>query len=377
MRNVLTCALLLLAAPLFATLGTVTYVAGQEQGSARFYVQPNQFAKPVNATGLTAPIARVATVPFRGGKLAIALDADSVQGTQFTCLRLDFTGAGNFTAEKTVVLLPAQGNYVQIKPTDISLALGNQVYPVHVTGYYMNQNNQSIVYLMLGTEARATCAFGDKTHTVRIIDANGNWRFGDTNPVAAVPIRGNFTPGDRVVIDNQAMNWSWYGQPAQVDGQWYQITITPDESTMTVTPFTGPTGSISLQGERWTGLLIGSKCMVNIVGNGQPQTVPADTYHLLTFQEMPDGRTGKQPISFVDYGGKGKVCTVAPNAVATLDLGAPFTARVETKSEGRNQTFSFKATNAAGLPMQLGYKIPFVVTDAAGNKVYENTFESG
>ena len=379
MRILLACSLFLLAAPLFAAVGKVTFVAGQ--GMVYMNVQPAQFAKPVNATGLVAPIARVASVPFNGGTLAIALDADTAAGTQFTRVRLDFTGAGKFTPEYTLETQQAQGDFCQFTPRDFTLKIGSRTLPVNVSGYLNGPANQQFLSLNMGTEARATCAFGAKTYTVHIIDANGNWHFGDPTPIMTVPIVQNSPAGDSVMVDSGDSRNSMpvngcYGQPIAVDGRWYNIAITPDESTITVTPFTGPTGTIVLKAKHWMGVFIGAKYMVCINGNEQRHSIPVDNYHLIQFQDIPDGNA--QPLFISDNEGKGKVFSIKANAVTTIDLGSSVNASVGVQQDGRNLTFSLKATTSTGFPMgQLGNSISFAVTDKVGNKVYKNTFESG
>jgi len=365
MRALLFFVLLLLATPLFAAFGTITYIAAQ--GSAEIFVRSGQFAKPVNATGLIASNALVARVPFSGGTCAIALDADMAQGTQYSRVRLDVTGIGIFTPENSLEILKGQNNYYPISAKDLSLKIGNHIFPVRVDGYIINTG----IRLTLGTEAQATCTFGENSYTVRIRDGNGNWHFSDPNPTMSLPVRGNLIPGDRVVVNSGRMQkgMGLYGQPIEVDGHWYQVAISQDETTITVTPFTGPIGSIANVGN-WNGLLVGSKYMLQVNANGaQSLSVPTDDYHLVSFSS--------QQLNFYDAEGKGKVCVVRANTTATIDIGAPFITRVEVKQDGRNQTFSFKGTNVAGIPVRLGNRIPFEVTDAQGNKVYNSTFENG
>ena len=383
MRTLLTCALLLLAVPVFAALGTVTYVAGQ--GETRITVTAEQFGKPGTATGLTAPLARVANVPFNDGKLSVALDADTADGKQCTRVRLDFTGAAAFTPEHSLELSAAQGDYAFITPKDFSLTMGGRTLPVRIGGYLTYTRKKPSLLLTCGVEAQARCAFGDKTHTVHIIDANGNWRYGDANPVLTLPHRGNIFTGDRVQVDTAeepaalaAPVWGWYGQPIAVDGQWYQIAISADESTITVTPFTGALGTVSLTAEHWNGIFIGKQYMVDIAGTAQPQTIPADDYHLVSYQDTPDPTAGTAPLVISDYDGKGKVYSVQANADTAINLGPSLTARVEVRQDGRELIFALTATDAEGVPFaHLGNNIPFAVTDQQGNKVYENTFESG
>ena len=380
MRALLICGLFLLTAPLFAAQGTVRFVA--KRGSVSIDVRPEQFTKPVNATGLVAPIARVAIVPFQKGRLAIALDADTPTGKAYTRVRLDFTGAGKFSADYSLEMQQTQKDFCLFIPKDVSLNIGSRTFPVNIDGYLKGPNNQPNLSLYLGTEAQANCAFGDKTYTVHMIDANGNLHFGDPIPIMTFHVSGFPPTGDYVMVDDgdhhdRMLATGAYGQPIAVDGHWYNIAITPDESTMSVTPFTGPTGMVFLKIKHWFGVFVGAKYMVYMEGNGQQQSIPVDNYHIIQFQEMPDDPSGTPPLVISDLAGKGKLFAVKANAVTRIDMGSSITARVLVQQDGRNLTFMFSAATSTGLPLILqGNKVQFVVKDKQGNKVYENTFES-
>ena len=371
----LTITLMLLALPLFAAPGTVTFVAGQ--GTASMVVSPAQFARPAHATGLLAPLALVARVPFQGLTCAIALDADTVDGTAFTRVRLDFTGVGAFTAANSLTLSPVQPDYYTITPTDFSLHIGNRTYPVRISGTFSNVHNQPALTLQLGTEAQARCLFGKKTHLVRMLDMNHNWRFGDVNSAFALPLQGNPYRGDGILIDNGTHIPVWYGQPVKVDGHWYRIALSPDVTTINVTPFTGALGRISLKAAHWTGVFVGKHYMVILAGNSSPQSLPADSYHL-AFLQQTDGTEDTRPTDIPALDGTGKVYAVRAKTVTAIYVGAAVIARVLAEQQGRDFTFAFSAMTPTGdLVARLGEQVPFVVTDGLGNKVYENTFENG
>jgi len=378
MRSLLVCTLLLLPAPLFAALGTVSYVAGQ--GSFFLSVQPNQFKIPTNnITGLVSPLAKVATVPFQNGKLCIALDANTARETEYSRIRLDFTGAGVFAAEYALDMKKYGGDFYVINPKELTLTLGDRSLPVRISGSLRVANDRPFLFLDMGTEARASCAFGDKTYTVCLRNGYGNcnWHYGNpcrVNPGA--PPFASMSAGDSVSLLGQSVE-GWYGHPIKVDGQWYQVTLSPDESTMTATPFTESTGSFTLKSDFWTGTFVGQKYIVSIQGNGQPQTLPVDSYHMINCTQQCAGPSWNNMVRLSDNDGKGGLVAVEADKALTLNLGAPYTASVQAKLNGRNVTFSFRGSNTGGWPVSFGNKIPFTVSDMQGKKVYENNFESG
>ena len=370
MRTFFVCAFCLLALPLFAAQSAVTYVGG---GKIQLYVEPKQFTKPVDATGLVAPIALVARIPFRGGLLAIALDADTPEGTQFTRVRLDFSGAGHFTPACAWEVKKGEVNYPLNHQHDFPLTIGNRKYPVSLSGSLRlaGANNQPTLSGWLGTHAETTCAFGNKTYTVEIDDDNQNWRFGDLYPLD-LRLRDI---GDTILVyqPGQRAFCGYYGHLIEVEGQLYQLTMSPDESTITVTPFTGPTGQLALP-KNVGGILVGKKYMSFTQEDGLPHPMPADDYHLVRYEL----RREKLLFTMFDFTGKGKLISVQPNTRTTIDLGATLVARVQVKQTGRNLIFSLDEKTATGFPFSQPWnKVVFLLADKQGHKVYENTFESG
>ena len=250
------------------------------------------------SAGTHSPQALLAKFSGKGFTFRAALDADSAAAQRFTCLRLAFSEAAPFAADTTVELTPLYATNTQFAaqfgPQTFNVPLNGRTLPVTVAGSYTQDNSGGRLTLALATALQGACAFAEQTHAVRLVSGDNSLQPGSPFPptVADIAAKG-FHGGDTVVVDTGDGTFSnsiraFYGHPLQVDGHWYTLALTPDASAFIATPFTGATGSITMNQGRWEAILLGKTHLLHLTGDAGTFTIPADQYRVYL---LPDTRT--------------------------------------------------------------------------------------
>ena len=178
---------------------------------------------------------------------------------------------------------------------------------------------------------------------------------------------------------------SSYGNPLQVDGAWYTLALSAEQDTITVAPFTGPTGTLQFDFPCWEAELSGQTYHLHLVGNTATTTVPVDSYKFDEFQGFPDTASAANVISVGEN--TAKALRVDADSKVHVGAGADITARINVTQQHRDLNFTYELKDALGNdilrltgtdPSSNGAdNVPFDVFNAAGKSVYHGSFEPG
>ena len=80
------------------------------------------------------------------------------------------------------------------------------------------------------------------------------------------------------------------GQPLQVDGKWYDLTVSADQSKVAVAATKGPFGKIKMDADEWSAFLIGPDRALKLTGGKGAVEVPAGKYAVLRADAREVGR---------------------------------------------------------------------------------------
>lgn len=347
--------------------------------NAPLVVSDKQFVKAPAGAGTVAALARVATLTVNGLTLRVALDADTAAAKRFSSVRFDFTGAGTFDAAQVAKLRSLAGvvdGALVFGPQTCTVALNGRTTPVTISGSY----RQKQLTLYLSTALQGECAFGTKTHAVRLVDGDNNLQPGTVFLLCSAPIDPqHFTAGDTLVVDvgdgsfNKTVR-AFYGQPVLVEGNWYTVALAADQSAFTATPFAGATAAIEANRERWSGIFIGKKYLLQLTGMQGWLNVPVDDYRVYLFPDSSVANAKGLPglLNAQRIQGNGRLITVKSKAMTTLIPKSFVTERVEMAVNGSTVDFALQIDGSTGPD-----EVPFEVVDANGNIVFHDSFEHG
>jgi len=342
--------------------------------------------QPVNATvrkvtGLHSP---KAVLLSDKGPVRVILDAASAGEAALTVVRVDAAGAGDFRKAVTIKsrLRGATGSF---GPKTVDVQRDGKAIPVVISGHF---HTGSSVRGGAGvtTVAEGTCAFGKTTRKIRIVDGNGNLSLSDA---ATPPFGASVRPkGDGVLVADAAGKFassiptSFVGQPVQVDGAWYVVSV--DGLKASAAPIDGKGGKISVKGARWTCTLASKKYFLTVTGAADPVAVPADSYRVLGYSLTMPAATGSRGPRISGSAGT-KPVEVKPGQCTQLPLGSPIKATVTAKKSAGKVVFSLDQTDPVGAKvgsvLVAGGKRPpkpsIEVVSAAGAVVYTASLEYG
>jgi len=285
-------------------------------------------------------------------------------------------------------------------PATLKVLRNGKTIPVGVTGNYRKSSTYGRLDLRLRAALGGTCRFGDKVRAVRVIDGNSNLSFSD----AARPRlrRGGvvgMVGGDTVVVDTGDGKFAkptkaLYGQPVLVEGKWYRVDVSKDETKVSARQVDVATGQIKIDHEQWSARVVGKKHILCLAGGKDPLTVPGDQYVVGMYQESaPTGyeRRSKAHLGLglrSVYSGKVPTFAVTAGKVTNVPVGSPLNAQVDARrSRGSSYTLSLKFTDAAGREVDY-LSVPGArsgrpdspkvkILDAEGKTVFQTTLEYG
>lgn len=363
-------------------------------------------AKP--GSGTVSASATVASVRAGEKVFLVAVDSTKADAKAPDVLRFDFSGKGKFAAGLAVPLKshgPAGSGWFQASfgPATLNVPRNGKTIPVVVTGNYMKSGTSAYrrLDLRLWSGLEGTCRFGDKVRAVRVIDGNSNLGCRD----AAKPVLRRGKPvglvvGDTVAVDTGGGKFArptkaLYGQPVLVEGKWYQVDVSKDETKVSARQVDVATGQIKIDHGQWSARLVGKKHILCLEGGKVPQTVPADQYVIRMYRELAP--IGDGPRSMVAqlvlgsspaFSGTSLASPVTAGKVTNVAVGSPLAAQVNARRSGwSSYTLSLELTDAAG--RDVGYMFvpgarsgrpdpPKVkILDAGGKTVLETTLEYG
>jgi hypothetical protein len=310
------------------------------------------------------------------GPIHVAIDTRGSNEPQ--TVTFDFTGTGQFIKATPVQVKPQKsGAYFwgELAPTKADIQRAGYRFPVGIMGSVYRSADSQSVDVQFGTMLESKCNFGARQLNVDIIDGDQNLHFGDKTELNG----DKLTIGDTLVIRDATGRYkTLFGQPVQVDGQWYELTI-GDDLTLSAVPLDITADGLKISHDEWSAILIGKKYIFGISGDTDPVTIPADTYTLVRYEE----RVGMAKISCL---GRGKqTVTVRENGTTTLQAGSPIMGLPVIQQVGSNVVIRARLIDSAGLNVsQLrlpsGKRPPPPVVgifNQQGKSLYQATLEYG
>ena len=333
------------------------------------------------ATGLHSP---KAVLLSDKGSVRVILDAASAGEAALTTVRVDAAGAGNFKQAVTIKS-GLRGTTGSFGPQTVTVKRNGKAIPVVISGHFHTGSSVrggAAVTAM----AEGTCAFGKTTRKIRIVDGNGNLSLSDpATPPFGVAVRPK---GDGILVADEAGKFasslptSFVGQPVQVDGAWYAVSV--DGMKASATPIDGKGGKISVKAAQWTCTLASKKYFLTVTGGADPVAVPADSYRVLRYSlTMPAAAGSRGPRISGSAGSK--PIEVKAGQCTPLPLGSPIEATVTARISAGKVVFSLNQTDPVGAKvgsvLGAGGKRPpkpsIEVVSAAGAVVYTASLEYG
>jgi len=340
-------------------------------------------------------MAHIATFTMGEGKVLVAVDSTKADGPMPGVVRFDFTGKGQFKDAPSVPMRRGEdpvgqwrtgamlaGQYYCFGPAVVKVSRGGKTTPVAVMGRYFipegDKNGSRVRSSAVGTPRQwmaltmagateGTCRFGKLMCSVRVIDCNGNFRFGDGlgvsqkgGQVVFAGEKGRWRTADLVALDTgtrtfeKADLWVKCGQLALVRGDLYRVTVSRDGLKMTAEPAGVKVGRIQIPADKWSVTLVGTKNVLELSGGRDPVEIPADQYVAGRFDASITSDIASKPYrvrsgySVLVGRGKWKAFDVRPGAVTKIPLGSPFSATVKVSQTAETVRLSAVVRDGTG-----------------------------
>jgi hypothetical protein len=245
-------------------------------------------------------------------RIGLVLDSSEVESKQYNRLYFDINQNGDLTDDKPIDGEPtgqaAGGNWwCQFPRVDLTIDVdGAKVdYAFFFTagtgwagyggGAILSGRSQYVTATL-----RAACylegeiQLNGKTRRVVLLDFNSNGRFDDKGTVRTVS-RGRAYPGygDLMFIDPdaQVLSFNSYdllgaqlGKAVPIDGELYDVSITPASDKLTVTGYAGPAGRVSVPCDGFTAVVYGDAGFSKISGDKSATVkMPAGDWRLMYY----------------------------------------------------------------------------------------------
>jgi hypothetical protein len=138
-----------------------------------------------------------------------------------------------------------------------------------------------------------------------------------------------------------------------VGGTWYRVDVSDADMTVSAEDLDLKTGSVQLDREQWSVMLVGKTCCFRISGGTEPIQVPADSYIAVGYTEhrnVDDGRRAAQLTcgSTLLWRGQAKEFLVEAGKTTKLEVGEPLKGHPTADVNGRNVQFGLRITDVSG-----------------------------
>jgi hypothetical protein len=360
-------------------------------------VMAGNFEPAGAGSGLTSSHAQVAELKVGKYTFRVAVDGDKADQVRPTILRLDFTGRGKFDKAAKVEMVGQErnGQYaagISVGPITASLAGRDML--VTLSGSYVDSGGHAMLALQVTRAVQGQCAFGQKVMNLRIFDGTQNLSVAD--PVKAAKLtmgkRTMYTvSGDTVVIDTgdgrfsdpSKLRKAVLGQPINVDGKWYELKVSTDESKVSAQAVKLETGKLHVNQDRWQAMVVSGGSAMLVEGGAAAVDVPVGKYALSSFTQfvaVGKSRTARLELD-PSRQDKDIAIEVSTGKTAELAIGAPLTAKpTVTLNKGVAQ-INMDLRDSSGSVAALSVpdiKPPTLkVIDGAGTVVHEGKMEFG
>lgn len=243
--------------------------------------------------------------------------------------------------------------------------------------------------------ATGEARFGDRTHPVALVDANGNGIYGD--PFRALDFRPE-TMGDMLLVDadgNGQFDQNgpftrevlYCGRRVVVDDRFYELSIRPDGSAMRATVAQVPLVAIRSDYPR-LGLMLASRDGILPVEGNHVVRVPPGEYRVLFWNIEHPSAEGCWQVSGGAPGSpeSARKLILSEREDAAFKLDAPLVAKVASTRNGLPGTIDFQfslattsgeAINNVAISGRQPQAPTLRLTDEAGKEVAVLTFHYG
>jgi hypothetical protein len=363
-RAIVVAVIVCLAAPVYGAVGDLAYKPygsgpNAEPGVLIIPGQVGDFKAPPDGSGTVSADAKAVTLHRGDLSILMAIDAAKADDKTLNLLRIDAQGTGKFDAAKGLALeFPAAGNRQRATfgPTDIMIVRQGKSIPVRVHGWcQVGPRGPTSMQIFLGSVLEGACDFSGKTHPIRVLDNTSNLKMDD----AARPnvrdgtVRG-LMQGDFIEVDTGNGSFQkadvrrgYVGQPVLVDGTWFLVTVSADQTKVAAAPLKDPTGQIKVAAPEWTATLASPEQILLVEGGKDAVSVPAGKYVVLgatlrngdTVATINDPRVGS---------GRAETVEVVAGKLSTSPWGTPLESKVDAQVQERQVTLKGTLLDAGG-----------------------------
>jgi hypothetical protein len=307
-----------------------------------------QLTKAPANSGVVSKTALVCTFAPFNPTLRVAIDATKAGEIHPDILRLDVFGKGNF---RDVPTIPRSNlfNYFgspayQFEAKDLIIDTGRAKVPVWCFGNHTRRGSPRLD-IQFGWGAMGRWTLGQKTHSLRLIDCNANFRLSD--PARQIVASNGTTmlirKGDWIQVDFGAGKFSdlttfYGGQPLGIKGKLYDLRVSDDLKTARITPYAGPTAAIQIDHDDWEAKLMGRKRIIVLRGDRSPMPVPPGRYVLRKFFQY-SAKAFNEHRHYFDIldgsyqGGRDLKLNLMAARTQKIPIGSPLTAVVGLRNQ--------------------------------------------
>jgi hypothetical protein len=317
-----------------------------------------QFQAAAAGDGAVSPRAKIAMFRNVAFSIRVAVDSVKADDTAYNVIRIA-DAAGKFDSAQGIPLDASKagvGGMVPFGPATVTISLSGKPSVFMVRGVcQITEAGPVLLQLSLGAVLEGQCAFGDKTYTVRCVDATYNLKMDDRAQIVCGSLDTvlSVTPGDYVLVDTgdgtftKSVAYAYVGQPIRVDGAWWDVLISPDGTQITAEKLGMPAGRLKVSASDWTLKLAGRDRVLLIEGNADGVEVPAGRYSVISAAIRREDTS----VSIAETRmaqGKAEVVEIAAGKTAELPLGPPLESRTTAAVNGRQVTFTPALVDAGG-----------------------------
>jgi hypothetical protein len=231
---------------------------------------------------------------------------------RFNRLYFDLNHNGDLTDDEVVKaegpqgLVALGGNYVRFTFPQINLTVDANGTPVEyaftLSGYMMAQKEYSYAGVQLNAAAyrEGEITLDGKQHHLVLIDYNSNGRFDDEITIQD-NVRGSGgqaypQQGDMLLVDPdpklpdspyspaESKFRNWVSKLVSIDGQYYELKITPAGDKVTLEPSSVALGKVTNPNDGYSAVIYGDRGFLKISGGKDtPSSVPEGEWKLLSY----------------------------------------------------------------------------------------------
>ena len=345
--------------------------------------------------------------------IRFALDYSKEGAANPDLLLVDFNASDRFDRAKAITLRPEKTQkgisyQAQFEPASVSAMREGKTFPLlirgAVLGLGMNGGGRKyIISAFVAPAVQGKCRFGQTEYTIRLIDNTVDFRFdckGAYDPMNPGPMR--MGTGNLVLVDTGDGTFSGsfiqalYGQPLNVDGQWYKLSVSTDGSQASAVQVKVAAGELQIEADKWELLLHRDGELSLLVGGRDPLPIPTGKYDIMYCCRWSSTNDAGQR-SFLLAGdtefsfgqGASYPISVAAGEKTTLPLGSPLSTSMTATAKGETVEFSLKTptirpglsvvfiSSDEGDPLSPAEAPKVIVSDANGKAVNEFSMEYG